>query len=206
MTELSILNIMPKLFTTSDISIRKALVDNLKSEFTDTASIILSEYTLATTGTRADIVVINGVLHGYEVKSDADSLTRLNSQVHGYNEVFDRMTLVVGERHLIHSMYSLPDWWGITLAKRSEKGEVSLFKLREPLQNPLQKSKTLARLLWKTELVRLLKDYDLYYGFHGCTKEQLVSAASAIPLESLKISVKDFLAIRTVNYANALVV
>lgn len=198
---------MPKLFATSDISIRIALVDNLKTEFADTASIILSEYTLANTGTRADVVVINGVLHGYELKSDLDTLARLDSQVHGYNEVFDKMTLVVGERHLMHSMYSLPDWWGITLAKRTEAGDMALFNIREALQNPRQNPKTIASLLWKTELTNLLKNNSLYYGLNGCSKEQLVSvAANAISIERLKTHVKELLAVRTVHYSNALVV
>jgi len=49
---------------------------------------------------RIDLAVVNGKLHGYEIKSDADTLKRLPAQAEVYSAVFDLVTIVVGEHHL----------------------------------------------------------------------------------------------------------
>ena len=38
-------------------------------------------------------------------------------QAEAYNNVFDRMTLVVGERLLMDSIKIIPEWRGIKIAK-----------------------------------------------------------------------------------------
>src|SRR5438093_602201 len=62
---------------------------------------------------RADIAVINGHLAGYEIKSDEDSLDRLEEQVEVYSAVFDRATVVVGTKHVGSIRSVVPRWWGI---------------------------------------------------------------------------------------------
>jgi hypothetical protein len=48
---------------------------------------------------RIDIAVINGKIHGFEIKSEQDNLERLPSQVELYNNVFDTITIVAAENH-----------------------------------------------------------------------------------------------------------
>ena len=49
---------------------------------------------------RADIAVVNGRFVGYEIKSNNDSLRRLGEQVKSYNAVFDRVSIIVGNRYI----------------------------------------------------------------------------------------------------------
>nr|MBA2702680.1 sce7726 family protein [Blastocatellia bacterium] len=60
---------------------------------------ILDELGLRHGAARIDIAVVNGILHGFELKSDMDSLKRLPHQVQIYSSVLDKVTLVVGRRH-----------------------------------------------------------------------------------------------------------
>jgi len=60
--------------------------------------------------------VVNGKLHGYEIKSDADTLKRLPAQAEVYSAVFDLVTIVVGEHHLDTVRAIVPEWWGIVKA------------------------------------------------------------------------------------------
>ena len=46
---------------------------------------------------RVDIAVVNGIMHGYEIKSDKDTLQRLPRQISTFNPIFDQLTLVVGK-------------------------------------------------------------------------------------------------------------
>ena len=53
---------------------------------------------------RIDVAVVNGRFHGYEIKSDRDSLRRLDGQVDLYSKVLDRATIVVGDRHFTEAL------------------------------------------------------------------------------------------------------
>lgn len=52
----------------------------------------------------ADFLIINGKATVYEIKTDLDSLTRLDSQLMDYYRAFDHACVVCGERHLASLM------------------------------------------------------------------------------------------------------
>src|SRR6266542_195867 len=79
---------------------------------------------------RADIALVNGRLIGYEIKSDEDSLDRLDEQVKVYSAVFDRVTIIVGAKHAKVVSSLVPKWWGIIVGHRCAEGEVSFKTLR----------------------------------------------------------------------------
>src|SRR5687767_12122105 len=60
-------------------------------------TVIIDEFRLF--DARIDLAVINGSMHGYEIKSEADNLDRLERQIPAYNAVFNRVTAVVAQRH-----------------------------------------------------------------------------------------------------------
>lgn len=186
------------MFSTSDKTIRKALITQLSHKYgSDHKTAIVSEFSLTNTGTRADVAVINGILHGYELKGDLDTLARLPRQVEGYNSVFDKITIVVGKKHLVHTIQAIPDWWGIILAKDvANEGHPLLIELRKPSQNISQNIKTVARLLWRSEIVEILKEESLYKNLSNSTKDELINVLVA----SLNISaVKDYVRQYLVN-------
>jgi hypothetical protein len=83
-------------FVTRDADIRSVLVAELKQRFSDPShDLILEEFGCKTA--RIDIAVVNGALHGFEIKSDSDSLARLAGQAEQYGRVFDFVTLICVE-------------------------------------------------------------------------------------------------------------
>lgn len=54
---------------------------------------------VAPVGVRA-VLVVNGRLTGWEIKTAADSLVRLPHQQRAYSEVFDRVWLAADRRHI----------------------------------------------------------------------------------------------------------
>jgi len=106
-----------------DRELREALHHKLlKEHHGDTNTLVLDELGLRHGTCRVDIAVVNGYLHGYEIKSDADTLQRLPGQVSVYCAVLDRATLVVGEKHAEKAKAHLPDWWGLRLQRRDRTG------------------------------------------------------------------------------------
>ena len=111
---------------------------------------------------RADVVMITPqFLYGIEIKSDADSYTRLKKQVKYYDWYYDRNIIVVGSTHAAHVWEHVPDTWGIISVELDEKGRVDFYVIREATDNPKVKDKRKITILWRTELNRLLEKNKL---------------------------------------------
>ncbi len=120
------------------------------------AAVVVDELGLQHGKCRADIAVVNGHLAGYEIKSDLDSLTRLYSQVDGYSAVFDRVTLVVTERHLQQATELIPKWWGLVSTHRGSRGGIHFDTVRRARRNPQVDDFCVAQLLWREEVKDIL--------------------------------------------------
>lgn len=129
-------------------------------------TVFIEELGLCRGRVRVDLSVVNGLLHGYEIKSDRDNLRRLNNQVELYGKVFDRATLVVGERHLAEVLDNVPVWWGILLAHRSAK-KLQIKTVRSPRSNPKKDPRALVELLWLEDALALLEERDAARGYRG---------------------------------------
>ncbi len=142
-----------------DCHIRAALKHKLQSRYAkDPFTLIVDELGLRHGVARVDVAVINGVIHGYELKSDCDTLNRLPSQVKVYNSVLDRITLVVGKRHLQEGTKIVPEWWGIKLVERGVRGGMRFTEIRRPRSNPFQDILAVCKLLWREEALTLLEE------------------------------------------------
>lgn len=62
---------------------------------------------------KADVVILNGTSTVYEIKSERDKLTRLNSQLDAYLDVFARVNVIVAERHLEATLKMAPREVGV---------------------------------------------------------------------------------------------
>lgn len=62
---------------------------------------------------RIDLAVVNGEMAGFEIKSDVDTLGRLDFQVPAFSRFFDRVSIVTTTRHLKEARLRIPIWWGI---------------------------------------------------------------------------------------------
>ena len=127
---------------------------------------MLEELGLCRGFARVDLAVVNGRLHGYEIKSDRDSLRRLPGQVEMFSKVFDRLTLVVGERHQASACRKIPRWWGILRVSSANGGPV--FKVvRRPADNPKRDPRALVELLWAGDALALLEARGVARGVRG---------------------------------------
>lgn len=131
--------------------IRRALLDDLRCEHGGD-SLIVEELGLNAGAIRVDIAVVNGLLAGYEIKSDWDTLDRLPDQQAMYSRVFDRVTAVVGQHHLDAVSGLVPEWWGLSIARA---GRVE--PQRAPAPNEHTDPEIVVRLLWRSEALRILQ-------------------------------------------------
>jgi len=169
-----------------DADLRAVLIGNLSRRFSgDPNTRIVEEMGIWSGSVRIDIAVINCELHGYELKSARDTLSRLDAQAVLYSQVFDRVTLVVAERHSDAAATAVPDWWGITIASLHHDA-IKLQEVKPSQRNPSPDSLQLVRLLWRNELLTMLEQYGIDRGVRSSTVDIMARRAAAeIPSLSL---------------------
>ncbi|HLL88865.1 MAG TPA: sce7726 family protein [Tepidisphaeraceae bacterium] len=138
-----------------DPHIRAALMDRLASA--DPEAVVFHELPLSRGDRRADVVAVNGVIAGFEIKSERDSLARLTGQADRYDDVCEYMTVVVARRHLPHARATVPRRWGIVVAEPDLYG-IRLRDVRKPRRNGRLDKRALVRLMWRTECARALRN------------------------------------------------
>jgi hypothetical protein len=147
-----------------DKGIRPALRSKLLREQHDRSdTVLIEELGLCRGQVRMDIAVVNGSLHGYEIKSNRDTLRRLHTQVDLYGKVLDQATLVVGDRLLTAALNVLPPWWGVLLVQQMPHGCV-FTTVREAGRNPTRDPRALVELLWFERAVALLEQCNAARG------------------------------------------
>jgi hypothetical protein len=140
-----------------DPQIREALFADL--EATDPKIRIMEEMKIGSS--RADfLLVTDGIITGYEIKSDADSYARLQSQTRDYGKFCDYCYVVVGKSHQKGIFKYVPDFWGVIVIT-AEDGNIKIEELREASISPNVTLYNKMRLLWKRELVNIRAKYGM---------------------------------------------
>jgi hypothetical protein len=150
----------------NDRTIRTALKLKLLVEQTHVDTVLLEELGLCRGLVRIDIAVVNGALHGYEIKSDLDSLHRLQNQAHVYSKILDYATLVVGTRLLEDAVKVIPEWWGVLYVQLGTDG-LEFKTVRNATPNSGRDPRALAELLWFEESITLLERFAAARGVRG---------------------------------------
>lgn len=139
-----------------DSDIREKLLDELKKINNQHDYRIIEELAVCDGEARVDVAVANGRLCGYEIKSDADTLERLSIQQKCYDKTFDTVSIVVGEKFKNKINEFVPDYWGIYVVSECSNG-YKIRKRRSAKVNKNVEMEALLELLWKDEIVFLLK-------------------------------------------------
>lgn len=151
---------------------------------------------------RADAIgIIDGALIGIEIKSDADTYTRLKSQVKDYDAFFDYNYLVVGSSHGAHAMEHVPDNWGIISVELID-GKLDFYILRAAKLGTDMSIKNKLSLLWRPELAHIqqinkMHKYD--YKSKAWVRDKIIETVSESVLNDLiseELFERDYEAIR----------
>jgi hypothetical protein len=184
--------------STNDAVIRDLLIPFVRDEHRDSPdTIYLPEFALYGGANRADYAALNGMSHGYEIKSDRDTLVRLREQADAYSAVFERATLVSARRHLSEAKGIIRPWWGIVEVRGGELSPFRLERVRESLPNPEPCNHAIACLLWRPEALRILASLGLDKGLRSKPMEYLIERLAAeLPADRLGRYVREALRAR----------
>jgi F420-0:gamma-glutamyl ligase-like protein len=133
----------------------------LRRQHAHKETLVIDELGLNHGKCRADIAVVNGQFVGYEIKSNNDSLRRLEEQVKSYNAVFDKVSIIVGDRYIKSIQNYIPEWWGIIVSIRGSRGAVNFNIVRKAQINKNIDPISIAQLLWRNEAIEILRQKKL---------------------------------------------
>lgn len=157
-------------------------------------TLVIDELGLNHGKNRADIAVINGHFIGYEIKSNRDSLSRLEEQIKSYNAIFDKSYIVVGDRYINNIHKYLPPWWGIIMATKRNNAIVSFNIVRKADVNKCINPISIARLLWRNEALEILNEKQISPKILRQPRAILYqSLADRLNINELRKIVKEFL-------------
>ena len=158
-----------------DADIRNLLLSSFKkiSEYTDHEdTVVIHEMDICFGVSRVDVAVINGRIHGYEIKSAQDNLERLSGQIESYNKVFNTMTIVTCDNHLEKVLDIVPQWWGVDYVASSKRG-LTLKHRRKAKPNKHIDYLSMIYLLWRDEMIELLARQNHTSGLSHKSRREL---------------------------------
>ena len=121
----------------------------------------VEEMALVAAGARVDAAVIGVTeLVGIEIKSEVDSLSRLQKQALAYSGVFDKLVLVAAPVHMRAAETQLPRYWGLLTATAVD-GCPRFRVVRPAAPNPDRTTAALLALLWRRELLEIARDHGV---------------------------------------------
>jgi hypothetical protein len=183
---------------TRDSDIRRALHSKkLRAYKTAPNTIVVDELGLAHARVRIDVAVINGCVHGFEIKSSLDTLQRLPTQIALYSQCLEKLTLVCAPRHVDAAERLTPDWCGIMLAEKGPRGAVTFETLRRTGTNKDIDAVQLAHLLWKSEALSLLSRFNSNHKMEKRARREIYHELAALmTISQLTTSIREFMQLR----------
>ncbi len=141
-----------------DKDIREPLFEFLEETYGKNR--IIEEKTLGKA--RADVMMVleHGIV-GIEIKSDADTYTRLDGQVKDYDKYFNYNMIVVGSSHAKFVADHVPEHWGIISVEEVD-AKADFYIIREMQLNKKAKIKNQIKILWREELAHIQEINGMY--------------------------------------------
>ncbi len=151
-------------------------MDRLHPDKQDT--LVVEELGMCQGLARIDVAVVNGIVHGFEIKSERDTLNRLRSQADIYSKALEYVTIVASASHLAGIEAIIPSWWGIWIATQ-DGANVSLEEMKPSERNPSLSADALVQFLWRDEAFEILCEYKLSKGMASKSRNHLWERLSA---------------------------
>lgn len=170
----------------TEAEIRRVLITYLSASTAGDGAAFISEMFVNGFSRRADLIMANGKLAAFEIKSERDTLDRLSGQLSTYSDFFEQVTVVCAQKHLPHVRVIADKRIGIWSI--SADGRISV--VRDSKTTALPSLNHWLSFLPVDELRHLLKA-------HGNStqgnRENLVSSASNIAARTVRSFVLDYL-------------
>ncbi|EPZ0267921.1 ABC transporter [Serratia marcescens] len=148
---------------------------------------IINEMVVANWSRRADLAVANGHLQAFEIKSDFDSLKRLDGQLEIFTSRFEKVTVVCAPKFTYEVKKKVTPEVGVIEYLHDSKG-VRFKIVQRGRTSPIANKKIYISFLLKKELQSLLVESNIKY-FSESGRGVLEKIAENISLSKIRLFV-----------------
>lgn len=169
-----------------EVRLKAAVIDRLFDRaHIDDDAVLISEMTIANWSRRADVVLANGSLWAFEVKSELDSLTRLPGQLDAFTAHFEKVCVVCAPRFEKGAKALIPEGVGLWVAE----DDGNLRERVRPRYTRLTKKAAVG--LMKANELRSLLSCNGFTGITDVPRSGLVELALQLPGSDLASAARD---------------
>lgn len=160
--------------------IKAAFINKAFNDKKPEDQIILNEFNIENSTRRVDLVVISkNMIEAFEIKSEADSLKRLEGQIKKYSEYFDKVTVILAKKHKSKACELLGKDIGIW-----EFEENNLKVIKKGRKKIIKNKENIMKLMTAYELKNLSKSLDMKTTFYK--RKDLELLLSKYPTETIR--------------------
>lgn len=166
--------------------LKAAVIDRLYAgAHVDDDAVVISEMVVDNWSRRADVVLANGKLWGFEIKSEQDTLERLPGQIEVFTRSFEKLTVVTVARFEPQVRMMIPDGVGLWI----EEQDGNLKERVRSRVAPLSREAAIT-LMTATELRHLLACNGMP-GTSAIPRAELARLAAYLPISDLSAAARD---------------
>jgi hypothetical protein len=156
-----------------------------KTKMFNKHSIVASEIPVDSFKRRADLLLLDNKIHFFEIKSDIDSLARLEGQLETYTSFADQVTILCSPLHVPKILKQVPSYIGIWILDEND----NIIVIRESKYRKIRKKSSLLKHINVTELKRTLSQEGLGAKTGSSTRAEMLTLAQKIKIETLRVHV-----------------
>lgn len=158
----------------------------------DANDVLIDELCIVDKSCRVDLVHANGKLTGFEVKSEADSLSRWPHQMDAYLRIFDEVWICCHRKHALRAIAESNDVVGVIIVDEYD----SMAILKPAKTNKNINGYDLTGLLWRKELDELCIKNSIKISSRELIKEVRHRVSEAVPLDIIRKFVLEVIKLR----------
>lgn len=167
-----------------EAQIKAALIDALFADgFIDQETIVISELPVKSWSRRADLVLANGRLLGFEIKSKFDKIDRLAAQLDAYTDALEGVSIVIAEKHLKGALEIAHENVGVFVIQEADTN-VSISLIRKPKIKLLTQQAAI-QLMLVPDLKTLLSEQGLEVGKNN-GRQFMENEVQKLPLATIR--------------------
>lgn len=186
-----------------EAQIKAALIDALiDGGFVDNSTVVISELPVMSWSRRADVVLANGRLQGFEIKSKFDKIDRLSAQLDAYSDALEGVSVVLAEKHLEEGLrIARPDIGIFVIEEIADS--ITVRQLRKP-KIKLLSAEAALKLMRVSDLRLLLRDQGV--AEHGrLGRQNLELETLRLPLPIIRNAALESIKRRYLKYHQAFI-
>ncbi|CBJ49575.1 sce7726 family protein [Ralstonia solanacearum] len=189
----------------NEAAIKAIVIDHLFEKGMLRDAVLINEMVIANWSRRADLAVANGRLTAFEIKSDLDTLSRLDGQVETYLQRFDKVVIVTTEKFYREVMRRTPDSVGVWILAPAESKQGYRIRVARPGRaTDVKRADALCGFLLRTELSSFLRSQGIAIET-DYPRATLTSLAGQAPASRLRAFVLEAIKKRYQNTFSAFV-